>query len=416
MKQVFSSSGLRRGATAVGVVVLAGAGVALAQEVTTSDDVIIGCYNRTTGLLRIVQSESECRTGESAISWNKQGPQGPQGPQGEAGPQGPQGVQGEMGPQGPQGSAGPQGAAGPQGPQGAAGLQGPQGATGPAGADGSGIVVPEVWPPAYDSDDGGTRTYSGGDFWLEIDGHPPARVLSFAGCRDLITEYQDCYFELGLEETILDWVQDDLSAWPGPETRRSVKVLATDYQGHVSSILELGYSFWRTFMVSEANSASRDYAKFSLILVPEAIRARAGTGHSLAAPSSTQALAANFKLELGGIVQDHTISVSGVAATRSKVPGEESADGHRSFSPGPLVASNITVNISRDTRDLTEWLSQEDDAEHQQGTLTFLNSNRTLTLFEVGFDGLQPLSGIAPFAIDGKYPIELAVGSLQLTL
>ena len=79
------------------------------------------------GSLRIA---SACKSGETAVSWNKQGPGGPQGPQGakgDAGPQGPKGDAGPQGLQGPQGSKGDTGPAGPQGPQGPAGAQGPKG-------------------------------------------------------------------------------------------------------------------------------------------------------------------------------------------------------------------------------------------------------------------------------------------------
>ncbi|HVC87716.1 MAG TPA: hypothetical protein VNC40_09865 [Gaiellaceae bacterium] len=62
---------------------------------------IEACSNNTNGLLRIVaNNQTDCRTGETAISWNVVGPQGPagsQGPQGPAGSQGPQGAAGKDG-------------------------------------------------------------------------------------------------------------------------------------------------------------------------------------------------------------------------------------------------------------------------------------------------------------------------------
>lgn len=104
-----------------------------------------GCYNKKTGLLRLVtHAAPHCTRGESAIVWNQTGPQGPQGSQGPQGPQGPAGATtaglsnsgGAPGPQGPQGPAGSQGPQGPAGPAGATGPSGPQGAQGPAGPKG----------------------------------------------------------------------------------------------------------------------------------------------------------------------------------------------------------------------------------------------------------------------------------------
>jgi hypothetical protein len=87
-----------------------------------ADDVINACYNRKTGVLRIVEDQYSCKKTENPISWNQIGLRGEQGPAGGAGPKG---EQGPAGPPGPKGEQGPQGPAGPQGPK---GEQGPSGA------------------------------------------------------------------------------------------------------------------------------------------------------------------------------------------------------------------------------------------------------------------------------------------------
>jgi len=83
-----------------------------------ADDVINGCYNRKTGIIRIVEEPYTCKKYENPMSWNRTGPKGEQGPAGVAGPKGDQGPAGPAGPKGDQGPAGPQG---PKGDQGAAG-------------------------------------------------------------------------------------------------------------------------------------------------------------------------------------------------------------------------------------------------------------------------------------------------------
>jgi hypothetical protein len=89
--------------------------------------VITGCYNKSGGTLRVIDSSvTNCGSNETKITWNQVGPQGPIGLQGPAGPQGPQGVQGPAGATGPQG---PQGPAGPHGPAGPAGVPGTSAAT-----------------------------------------------------------------------------------------------------------------------------------------------------------------------------------------------------------------------------------------------------------------------------------------------
>jgi len=118
--------------------------------------VINGCYRTSLddqkGQLRIVDDPASCRSNESAIQWNQEGPTG------DTGAQGLQGIQGETGAtgaQGPQGNTGAVGATGPQGEtgtigttgatgdrgesgeQGIAGIQGEAGPTGPQGPSGS---------------------------------------------------------------------------------------------------------------------------------------------------------------------------------------------------------------------------------------------------------------------------------------
>jgi hypothetical protein len=147
------------------------AGVAFAT-IPGSTGVINGCYEKRTGILRVIDTEAgkRCLAFETAISWNQKGEKGEagvagapgtQGSQGPAGPQGADGLQGLRGEQGPKGDPGEQGAQGlpgqgvqgergPQGPQGEQGVQGiqgergPQGPAGPAGTaqwtDGTGVV------------------------------------------------------------------------------------------------------------------------------------------------------------------------------------------------------------------------------------------------------------------------------------
>jgi hypothetical protein len=59
-----------------------------------AENMIYGCYQGRTGLLRIVSDLSKCKKTEIPISWNQAGLQGPQGPTGPQGPQGPQGPTG----------------------------------------------------------------------------------------------------------------------------------------------------------------------------------------------------------------------------------------------------------------------------------------------------------------------------------
>jgi hypothetical protein len=95
--------------------------------------VINGCYMKSGGSLRIIDSQGKCGSNETSLNFNQTGVQGPMGLQGPAGPLGPAGPVGPAGPQGPQGATGPAGPAGPAGPQGSTGPAGPAGPQGTPG-------------------------------------------------------------------------------------------------------------------------------------------------------------------------------------------------------------------------------------------------------------------------------------------
>lgn len=114
-------------ASGAGLAALLVCGVALAT-IPGSDGVIRGCYTKSNGALRVVDTAgAACKSGEAALSWNTAGVPGPQGPKGDTGAQGatgPQGAKGDTGSAGPQGATGAQGATGPQGPAGPSGVSG----------------------------------------------------------------------------------------------------------------------------------------------------------------------------------------------------------------------------------------------------------------------------------------------------
>lgn len=145
MIEKLGKHGLRMflGAAAIFVV---GAGVAWAA-IPGSNGVINGCYEKRTGILRVVDAETgkKCLSFETPISWNQAGLQGPTGEKGptgdkgltgDKGPQGDPGVAGDKGPMGDQGLQGDKGLKGDPGDKGQTGDQGPAGDKGPVGDKG----------------------------------------------------------------------------------------------------------------------------------------------------------------------------------------------------------------------------------------------------------------------------------------
>ena len=88
-----------RAALAVGAAIVTGAFTSAALAAIPDDQgVITGCYNSTSGALRVIDAgKVKCSSSERALTWNQKGQQGPAGPAGPAGAQGPAGPVGNQG-------------------------------------------------------------------------------------------------------------------------------------------------------------------------------------------------------------------------------------------------------------------------------------------------------------------------------
>lgn len=439
MKQALGRVGVRRGAVAALVVLCGGGGVALAAELLAPSE-IVACADRFTGYMRVVKSASDCRWNERALSWNKQGPAGAAGPKGDTGAQGAQGIQGttgaqgEVGPAGAQGETGPQGVPGAQGPTGAQGPQGSQGPAGPEGPAGSGGAVgPEVWPEPYESGAIGKAAaapgYRGSSFFLVIDGGEPLPIKSFAGCRDQITSYQDCYFKLPMTDEVLAWVSETL-AQNGPyennpheapvveEVRRDVQVVAADFDYKAVKTLRLGQSFWREFSVSNAEAASREQLELSLVLVPQKIETRKGGG-DLRGPRPEKATSVGaFRFEIEGADLRSTEQVSGLTITRDKLQAPilgPDPDAHRGYQAGRVRFHDIVVSEASD-RDLGERIEKLlREHEPTAGSLAFLDATLKSPVLTWELPSLTPKTYLDPFATSSGFSATFAVGEVQIS-
>ena len=66
-------------------------------EAAATDGLIHGCVHNRKGTLRVVSDPSECKSRETPISWNQQGPQGFPGVDGMDGEPGESGPEGRLG-------------------------------------------------------------------------------------------------------------------------------------------------------------------------------------------------------------------------------------------------------------------------------------------------------------------------------
>ena len=86
----------KRGGIAIGVAVVSLLGVvgvsyAAVNSIPGPSGVFTGCYNKTSGALRVIDPSrgQHCAASEARVTWNQQGQTGPAGPIGRQGPAGP---------------------------------------------------------------------------------------------------------------------------------------------------------------------------------------------------------------------------------------------------------------------------------------------------------------------------------------
>lgn len=172
-------------ASMISSVLLVVAGTAAFASIPDSAGVIHACYDHSGGSLRVIDnSVTNCKSSETAVSWNTTGATGPtgatgaQGLKGDTGATGAAGATGATGATGPQGLKGDTGAQGIKGDTGATGAQGPAGSAGPAGKDGlngtngtNGTSVTSVAePPGANCANGGSAFTSASGTTYACDG------------------------------------------------------------------------------------------------------------------------------------------------------------------------------------------------------------------------------------------------------
>lgn len=340
---------------------------------------------------------------------------GPMGATGAKGDKGDTGATGAKGATGPQGLVGPQGPMGPEGPQGPEGPEGPQGPAVP-------VAVASDWPTPYDA---GT----GGAFYLSING-TVAPLKSFGGCRDQLTEFQDCYFQLDATAPVLDWISQTL-ALNDPATNvggngsvvsaalRSLEVIAVDANGKVSSRLRLGDSFWREAKLGDALASSKETLSLSLIVVPATVDQVADGGAFSPGKVARAPLASAFRVSVSGVDLRFVRQITGLAMSRVKLLKPRVGPNpptHRGFEPGNLSFGQLTVSETRDDG-LAELVDEAlQDRTPLSGELTFLDASLKTEVFTLELTSLRPLGRVDAFPVAGARSVSLAVDDSEVTV
>jgi hypothetical protein len=257
--------------------------------------------------------------------------------------------------------------------------------------------------------------FAAGRFALELDGTMCGFLKSVEGgaiTADVITEkrgpslfakkhigsprYEELVLQLdlSLEKDVYQWIAD---TWMGESPRHDGSIIAVSSQLKAASERQFFRALISEVTVPAADGASKDPAFLTVKLLPELIRAKAGSGtkSKISAAKAKAWLPANFKLEIDGL--DCT-KVNKVDAFTFKQKVNVDPVGERRIAtkePTSMETPNlrITFPVSA-SQTWTAWFDDfvvkglSGDEHEKNGKLSFLTPDRKSTLAEVRFFNL----------------------------
>lgn len=204
----------------------------------------------------------------------------------------------------------------------------------------------------------------------------------------------------GMSKHFYSWVKDSFDHKTNPRTgalaygRRNGAIIACDFRNAL--ITEIG--------MPALDAASKDAAKMTIKLSPEASRFRRAS--SMASPPNAktqkQWLPANFRLSLGDLPCSRVNKIESLTVKQSVIVDDTGTQREPIRVPGKIEFPNLTVHLPE--ADAGPWLAwfedfvikgNNDDSKQKNGQLTYLATDGS-PLFVLDFTG----AGIVGFAPD----------------
>lgn len=257
--------------------------------------------------------------------------------------------------------------------------------------------------------------FAAGRFALELDGTMCGFLKSVEGgaiTADVIVEplgaetfhrkhigtprYEELVLglDLSLDKTVYQWLADTFA---GKHVRRDGSIVAADSRLKAVSERQFLRALITEVTVPKADAASKDPGFLTVKLLPEVLRARAGSGAAtkVSAARAKAWLPANFKLEIDGL---DCKKVTKIEALSFKVKVAEDQIGEQRIAtkePTSIETPNLVVTLAESaSQTWTAWFDdfvvkgQNSDEDEKNGKLSFLTPDLKSTLAEVRFFNL----------------------------
>jgi phage tail-like protein len=257
--------------------------------------------------------------------------------------------------------------------------------------------------------------FAAGRFALELDGTMCGFLKSVEGgaiTADVIVEepgtatfpkkhigtprYEELVLgvDLSLDKLFYQWLADTMA---GKSVRRDGSIVAVDSRLKAVSERQFLRALITEVTVPKADAASKEAGFLTVKLLPEVLRARAGSGATtrVSAPKAKSWLPANFKLEIDGL--DCT-KVAKIEPLTFKVKVSEDQVGEERIvtkEPTSMETPNLSITLPESaSQTWTAWFDDfvvkglSGDENEKSGKLSFFTPDRKSTLAEVRFFNL----------------------------
>jgi hypothetical protein len=274
-------------------------------------------------------------------------------------------------------------------------------------------------PPATAlAQDASTRTYSAGQFVLELDGAQVGVLRGVEGGEavgDVVTsgsmggfankhiggvKYSDFTLEVGtgMEAAFYDWIT---AFWDAKAVPKTGAVLTVDYNSQVVARREFQGALLTETILPTLDAASKDPAFITARFAPERVRMSKGGG---SVPSMTTAKAqrpwsvSNFRLEITGLDCSHVRKIESFSVKQKVIVDAGGGERGGQKVPGALTVSDLVVTMPEMFAETWDTWAQaflvegrRDDSQEKIGDLVLLGSDGQSEIARVHLFGLGPL-------------------------
>jgi len=277
------------------------------------------------------------------------------------------------------------------------------------------VALPVGWVAVDSSGAAAGRSYTAGNFGLQLDGAFAGFVRSQSGgtaVADVLEDavgggapskkrlgpvhYEDIEIEVGLAMSapVVDWIA---ASWQGRAPRKSGTLVTYDYKFDAQQQTDFSGALLTETTIPACDAASKDAGYIALTIAPERTqpgKAAAGKPSSPVKGEQKLWIPSNFKLELDGLDTSRVSRVDAFTvkqkASRDSIGSERAA----SKEPTKLEFPNLKVTIALTDSDAwSKWhqdmvVAGGGEKQEKNGRLVFLAPNRQQELLEIKLHGV----------------------------